>query len=376
VWLDHFEKDPARRYKLSISVDEQLTLYGSADGLQWTKIGTSGRAFDRSTFFYNAFRRKWVFSVRGSYRNDRVRYYHEGADFLGAASWHESDLVLWTAADRLDPVRPGWASRAELYNLDAVSYESMLLGLFSIWRGEPAEREKINEICLGYSRDGFHWSRPDRQAFIGVSDHVGDWNWANVQSAGGGCVVVGDHLYFYVSGRSGVPGTNGPGRSSTGLAVIRRDGFASMERLPGDTRVRPASLGPDATLTTRPIRFSGSHLFVNADLTRGDLRAEVLDVDGRVIAPFTRDNCEPLHGDGTRMAVRWRSGESLRALAGRTVRLRFYLTFGRLYAFWVSRSTKGASGGYVAAGGPGFPGPIDTGGDGTASADGTQGQAT
>ena len=31
----------------------------------------------------------------------------------------------------------------------------------------------------------------------------GDWNWANVQSAGGGCPVVGDRLYFYVSGRRG-----------------------------------------------------------------------------------------------------------------------------------------------------------------------------
>jgi hypothetical protein len=276
----------------------------------------------------------------------------------------------------LDPVRPGWAPRAELYNLDAVSYESVLLGLFSIWRGEPAEREKINEICLGYSRDGFHWSRPDRSAFIGVSEHVGDWNWANVQSVGGGCVVVGDHLYFYVSGRSGVPGTNQPGRSSTGLAVLRRDGFASMERLDGDTRVRSWSLGAEATLTTRPIRFSGSHLFVNADLTGGELRAEMLDVDGRVIAPFSRGNCDPIHGDGTRMAVRWRSGESLSALAGRTVRLRFHVTAGRVYAFWVSRAVAGASNGYLAAGGPGCPGAIDTGGAGTSSADRAQGQST
>jgi hypothetical protein len=61
-------------------------------------------------------------------------------------------------------------------------------------------------VCVGYSRDGFHWSRPDRQAFLSVSEHVGDWNWANVQSAGGCCLVVGDELYFYVSGRRGVPG--------------------------------------------------------------------------------------------------------------------------------------------------------------------------
>ena len=38
-----------------------------------------------------------------------------------------------------------------------------------------------------------------------------------------------------------------------GLALLRRDGFASMDA------------GPDeASLTTRVVRFNGKHLFVNA----------------------------------------------------------------------------------------------------------------
>jgi hypothetical protein len=28
----------------------------------------------------------------------------------------------------------------QLYNLDAVAYESLLLGLFTIWRGQPKDR--------------------------------------------------------------------------------------------------------------------------------------------------------------------------------------------------------------------------------------------
>ena len=43
-----------------------------------------------------------------------------------------------------------------------------------------------------------------------------------------------------------------------------------------------------------------------------------------------------------------------------TVRLRFHLKKGKLYSFWVSADGDGASGGYVAAGGPGYTGPIDT----------------
>ena len=36
-----------------------------------------------------------------------------------------------------------------------------------------AGREKINEVALGFSRDGFHWDRPDRSAFLSVSDTPG-----------------------------------------------------------------------------------------------------------------------------------------------------------------------------------------------------------
>ncbi len=124
--------------------------------------------------------------------------------------------------------------RPELYNLDCVAYESVLLGLFAIWRGESSAREKINEVTVGFSRDGFHWDRPDRGRSSRCRIGQAAWNFANVQSAGGCCLIVGDTLYFYASGRQGVPGSNAPGICSTGLATLRRDGFASMDWLPDD----------------------------------------------------------------------------------------------------------------------------------------------
>jgi hypothetical protein len=42
------------------------------------------------------------------------------------------------------------------------------------------------------------------------------------------------------------------------------------------------------------------------------------------------------------------------------VRLRFWLTRGRWYAFWVTPYASGESRGYVAGGGPEFRGPIDS----------------
>jgi hypothetical protein len=106
-------------------------------------------------------------------------------------------------------------------------------------------------------------------------------------------------------------------------------------------------------VVTRPVRFSGAHLFVNGSLG-GSLRAEVLDRGGRVVPGYELSDSVPLRGDAARMAVRWKQRQDLRELAGEVVRFRFVLDRAALFAFWISATSAGRSGGYVAAGGPGF----------------------
>jgi len=354
VWLDLEEKDPRRRYKMFRSHGDggwALSLYFSPDGIHWGDAVTrSGPCGDRTTVFYNPFREVWVYSIRDGVRGlGRIRRYRENPDMLEGARWKRSEPALWVGADRLDYRRKDLNVQPQLYNLDAVAYESLLLGLFTIWRGQPRDRAKPNEVLLGFSRDGFHWHRPCRDAFIPVSERYGDWNWCNVQSAGGGCLIVRDKLYFYVSARAGIRGSPTSGVCSTGLAVLRRDGFASMDA--GQFW---------GTLTTRPLQFSGKHLFVNVDADNGVLRVEVLDEEDRVIPPFSRENCVPIKTDVTLRVVQWEGASDLSALAGTPVRFRFHVKNGCLYAFWVSPDRSGASHGYVAAGGPGFTGPTDT----------------
>ncbi len=128
---------------------------------------------------------------------------------------------------------------------------------------------------------------------------------------------------------------------STGLAVLRRDGFVS--------------LGGDGTLTTPPVTFQGSHMFVNADAGTGEVAVEVLEQRG-----FSANDCVPIRADGTRQVVRWKGDRSLKALAGKPVCFRFHVSNARLYSFWVSPDRTGASHGFVAAGGPGLHGLRDT----------------
>lgn len=375
VWLDLKEKDPSLRHKMMVFTrvreENAIQFRASADGIHWSEPLGVARTYrlpnyDRTTMFFNPFRNLWVYSVRTSNVGPtaapelaegigRVRYYKETRDFREGWKARE-ELAQWQSADDRDVPDPVNQVPPQLYNLDATPYESLLLGLFAIWRGpenkDVKDRAKRNEIVLGYSRDGFHWDRPDRTPFIGVSEQRGDFNWGNVQPVGGGCLIVGDKLYFYFGARRGNPeGT--PGKSAdtdgnTGLAILRRDGFASMD----------AKVGGE--LLTRPVRFSGRHLFVNAEAASGSIQAEIVDRKGRVIRPFRRANSRPVKADGTRLALKWKDNRDLSAVAGQDVAIRFFVTNASLYSFWVSSGRNGSSNGYVAAGGPEFSGTQDS----------------
>ena len=372
VWLD-LEGSPEERYKMFIywrwdaARPGAGSLYTSADGVRWRDQGRASACGDNTSFFYNPFRGKYVFSIRNSW-DRRARSYYEHADFLQAARWEPGQPVRWARVDRLDRPDPFLGEAPQLYDVNAVAYESVLLGTFAVFHGPEnsvaarLSRPKINDLQLAYSRDGFHWHRPSREPFIAASRRWGDWNYGYIHAAGGVCLVVGDELWFYFGAFSGQGSVLNPGETGgdfpqdnamyagghTGLAVLRRDGFAGM-----------AAGAEGGVLATRPVVFQGAHLFVNVAAEGGELRTEIVDDRGVPIDPFTRANCRPVRVDSTRAPVTWRGAENLAALRGRPVQFRFHLRQGELYSFWVSASPSGASGGYVAAGGPGFGGPAD-----------------
>ncbi|MHC5089293.1 MAG: hypothetical protein ACYSOF_04430 [Planctomycetota bacterium] len=352
----------------------QLTYRNSPDGIHWSAPLNTKHIFgDRTTVFYNPFRDVWVCSQRSENSDGNNRSYVEGTspeNLINNVQFNDGmnkvtpPGVRWVGGDNLDPrhTDPRFSHYdPTLYTLDAMPYESLMLGQFSIWNGpDYAGSEKYwvpkrCDILLGFSRDGFHWDRPDRTRFISCTWDEQSWRMGNVQSVVGSPLVVGDELYFYFNGRP-KPAPDAPdwdGDYQAGLAILRRDGFASMD-----------ASGSTKTLTTRPVTFKGKHLFVNVDCPKGKLKVEVLGKDGKVIAPFTVANCTAISSDKTLVKVNWKD-KNLSALAGKPVQFRFHLTDGSLYAFWVSPDASGASYGYVGGGGPGFTGPTDTVGKGS-----------
>lgn len=376
VWMD-YDVNATRRYKIfytARSLEQprnqtakwHLHYCDSEDGIHWSAPkALSGHVGDHTNAHYNPFLNQWVIGVR--YLEPgilRYRAYVEGrtpaeATRLANDTVPSTNVVPWLGADEYDPHNPNPRSAGvvpQLYQFDGIAYESVMLGFFSIWQG-PTNADcaklhipKRNEIVLGYSRDGFHYYRPDRRPFFHVVEKPHSWNWGNCQSASGACIVVGDKLYLYCSARSlsHNRATYWDGENNAGLAFLRRDGFASMD-----------SDYEEGTLTTRPLQFRGNHLFVNTSVGQGELRVEVLDLSGGPIEPFTKSNCHPIAVDKTKQVVSWKGGSDLAQLAGRPVRFKFHLRLGELYSFWVSPDGSGASQGYLGSGSPGHNSFLD-----------------
>lgn len=330
VWLDTQAKNPLERVKL-MTDRQPHTLHTSADGRVWSQGVATGKAADYCSFFYNPFRKVWCYSIKQGGPHGRNRWYAESSDFIKGADWSKS--VYWCNADKLDEPDPQIGDAAQLYSLNAVAYESLMLGEFYIHLGpdnklcDQGKFPKITELKLGFSRDGFHWDRPDRRPFIAATRQEGDWDRGYIHGTTGVCLVKEDEIWFPYTGYSGIAPNGKRGMytgASIGMAVLRRDGFASMDA--GEVT---------GTLTTEAVAFNGRQLFVNVANPKGELRVEVLDEKGKVIAPYTLDNCQPITADATQQAVSWKGEATLDEVRGQPVKFRFHLTQGSLYAFWV-----------------------------------------
>lgn len=372
VWID-YNAPAEERYKMMLrnpnTASETMLparLYTSSNGTVWKPAGVTGTLGDRSTFFYNPFTGTWVFSCRYQYRDglawgpykqsQRSRFYHAGLTFAEAAQWDwdsSNRPVLWLktdSADQIDRTQPG-NRIPEVYNFDSIAYESVMLGMFQIWYGPTnatiaqTKKPKITELQAAFSRDGFYYDRPCREALIPASRTEGTWDYGYLQSATGGLIVYDDEIRIYYSALSGrATGADGSEQigpyvgGAVGYATLRRDGFSSMDGT--------------GTLLTTPLTVTKQvrYLFINADTSAGSLRAEILDADGNVLEGCSADRCRAMTADDCCYALSWDGAEDLSFLTGKRFRIRFTMENGELYAFWLSADPAGASGGAVGAG--------------------------
>lgn len=237
VWLDLDEPGPAARLKMAaVFLRNQyrfFTILHAADGVHWSVfLEKSGPIEDRSSVYLDPFRRprKWIYSIKSAPPPDaggpfgRSRSYVDSAVLGVGADWKSTHDHAWANADIADPAwgcgGPEEGNYTQLYNLDAVAFESLIVGSFSIFTGKHCaggENQSSTEsgrwvynrtgewdsVFAGFSRDGFHWFRPKvdgkHKVFLPMDDTLvtgspPNWRWnkANVQSVGGGFTVHSD----------------------------------------------------------------------------------------------------------------------------------------------------------------------------------------
>ena len=129
-------------------------IYTSGDGVHWRGPEPTSLCGDNTSFYYDGLRRRYVFSIRegwppGAREHQRARAYHEHAEFAGAATWDPGQQVPWARADELDRPDPLVGDVPQLYDVNAVAYESLLLGAFALFYG-PA-----NDVCAVLGRPKF-----------------------------------------------------------------------------------------------------------------------------------------------------------------------------------------------------------------------------
>ena len=381
VWPNYKAANPYADWKLFVSKPGAQTkdmLSVSSDGRNFTELGQVGWSNDRSTLHFDAILNRWVYSLRAGRHCGRAR------DFLAVDELSVGGPLYWVDSPWLkNATKPEGAIDPEhwtnldgegdhqLYNFDAVPYESLMLGVREILHVDKSAdgKKRDNEYCwmkglpkstalqFCFSRDGKHYSRAPGDSIAPSGWGSGKWDTGYLSAMGGICVIKDERLWFYYSGLRGDATLAAGGvpmykqgmyyNGAIGAATLRRDGFCGMVA---------DGVGE---LVTRPLAFTGGHLFVNAECLFGEVAAEVIDAEGRAIAGFAAADCQGLrYVDRTKAELVF-AGGTLDALKGRCVRLRFKLHCATLYSFWISPSARGESHGYVAAGGPAYKGLRD-----------------
>ena len=354
VFLDDNPACPTEaRYKAILRSNNPhgLLAYGSPDGLRWkpmseTPVITEG-AFDSQNLAF------WD-GARGEYRA-YWRIFTEGvtragewkpAGVRGIRTAASADFLHWGPPADLSYVD---SPPEHLYTNQVKPYRRaphLLIGFPAryVERGwsesmralpEVEHRElraraslrygtALSEGLLMASRDGLTFKRWNEAFLRPGIERPGTWNY--------GQQYIGWHLVETRSAIAGAPDElslyatenywTGAG-SALRRYTLRPDGFVSVN----------AGMG-GGEVVTRPLVFSGRRLDLNLSTSAaGAIQVEIQEPSGRPVEGFALTDCPPAFGDAIDRPVDWRNRPDLGRLAGRPVRLRFFLRDADLFAF-------------------------------------------
>ncbi len=264
--------------------------------------------------------------------------------------WTSTDLRDWSAEELVLPIASDESRQpqdwVEYMDIRVMRVADLWLGQLVIFHGDrtspqyemPTQRgvwrKGTTELRLILSRDaGKTWQRVcgkeiwlphhpedngyDRLVFTGSPVRVGDELWLYYHC------WDGDHLVWNKDGTTYYKNRTRINR--TARAKLRWNGFVSL---------RAEKRG---MLVTKPFVIQGRQLAVNAAASKGRLRVELQEAEGKPLPGFGLAQCRPLADNGISQLVRWRGApELLSSLANRSLRLCFEVERADLFGFeWI-----------------------------------------
>ena len=366
LFQDLHEADPAKRYKGLNRTGSTATsgmtfdLFYSPDGVSWTPYqgnpvidtGTELGRWGPTTFMgWDPIRETYAVHME----NSAHRRAPLGKRLIGRAE--SPDMVHWSEPETILVPDEDDFPDTEFYTMPVIAYEGIYLGMLWIFRTTNVTHHP--EFVS--SRDGFHYKRSYREPFITRGAARVDFDSSSVYL--NSLIPHGDRILAYYSGtnsRSPEVGLELGDKSMTGigLAVSRLDGLVSLDsgkgwvvtdtpeeelaRLPTADYLRRISKGPASfgQMVTRPFSFSGSRLHLNASMAPiaagpgvGEVRVEVLRANHKKLDGFKFDDADAITTSGVAQTASWNGSPDVSALAGKSIKLRFYFKNAKLYSF-------------------------------------------
>jgi hypothetical protein len=310
VVLDRFERDPAKRFKLLGYSHGDYIAAHSADGIRWTAFpkasvfkgnDTMSMTQDPRTGEFLAYFKKSDPKVRG-----RIVWLTRSRDMQ---TWSEPKLVFHS-----DEEDNRWSTNAdqnmEVYNMAVYPHAGGFFGLPTMFRVTARSPKGVKmppsqsgndgpiDVQMATSVDGEKWQRTWPRQIMIPRGAPGTFDGGTILGLTSNSVDSGDETWIYYTAiNTGHGGAIPPKRITIGRAEWRRHGFASLDASPAGGKFE-----------TKPLLLSGGTLLINADASRGVLRAAVREADGRPIAGFSIDDFEPLKSNATRAVAHWKGG--------------------------------------------------------------------
>jgi len=361
VWIDP-KAPPAQRYKSQAKYypakgwPEAFHMYCSPDGYRWTFMAKAeiGDMDTQSIAFWDNSLQRYLLYTRdnpggGTAARRRVVRRLESDDLL---NWENEVYVM--DADDVDNAThntPTPKPPVDFYGATVFKYPDdspdsvymMIAHAFWHWQRRPKEQRaggyenhkyRFEVLApatlddrLAVSRDGIHFNRlGERRPFLslglsGTYSSKRTWSLPNP-------IRMGNELWIYYCGdNQDHDGFVDPAASEhkkvIDRAILRLDGFVSAD----------ADYG-GGEIVTPLITFAGHRLELNVDCgAGGSIRVELLDEDDKPIEGHALDDATALYENSVCVPVTWRTNDSVSALAGRPIKIRFVMRDCKLYAF-------------------------------------------